>query len=219
MANGQHIRPEDSPDVSRLFENVAFTIVPSRELDDESTSKVALPLRRLSVMGANVSQLSTLLVDHGASEVTTAPGTQSISLHDVTHIISSTSDFPQYHDAVDAFVSVVTPQWVSASLSKHRLAQLRQYSPDPRLFFSGVTVCCVDLPTGDVDAITGGVVAMGGQYSGSLTRFVTHIVALTDDNEKCQKAMSKGLRCKIVLPHWYGQELLRRLSRLTHGQV
>jgi len=36
-----------------------------------------------------------------------------------------------------------------------------------------------------------------------LTKMVTHIVALTLDNDKCEVALKKRLRCKIVLPHWY----------------
>ena len=103
---------------------------------------------------------------------------------------------------MDELIPVVRPEWVTTSLSKRRLAQLRPYSPDPRLFFAGVTVCCADLPPGDKDAIIGGVIAMGGQYTGHLTKLVTHIVALTEHNEKCQQAISKKLRCTIVLPHW-----------------
>ena len=124
-------------------------------------------------------------------------------LADASHIISSTSDFPDYHPAVEAFISVVKPEWITTSIARKRLVQIRQYNPDPRLFFSGVTVYCIDLPPGDMDAIHGGVVAMGGQYSESLTKLVTHIVALTDDTEKCRQAKTKGMRCKVVLPHWY----------------
>ena len=43
---------------------------------------------------------------------------------------------------------------------------------------------------------------MGGLHSGAVTRMVTHIVALTTDHEKCRTAINKGLKCKIVLPHW-----------------
>ena len=44
---------------------------------------------------------------------------------------------------------------------------------------------------------------MGGQYSAPLSKLVTHIVALTLDDEKCELAKKKNLPCKIVLPHWY----------------
>jgi hypothetical protein len=88
-----------------------------------------------------------------------------IPLTDVTHIISTTSDFPDYEAAGEALIPVVKPDWVEASVTKRRLANPRQYSPDPRLFLSGVVVCCADLPSGDEDAIIGGVLAMGGLYS------------------------------------------------------
>ena len=88
-------------------------------------------------------------------------------------------------------------------MTKGRLANPRQYSPDPRLFFSGLVVCCADLPAGDADAIIGGVLAMGGLYSSSVSKMVTHLVALTEDAEKCRVAIDKNLKCRIVLPHWY----------------
>ena len=120
----------------------------------------------------------------------------------VTHIISTTIDFPAYDAANDALKSVVKPDWVDASITKGRLANPRQYSPDPRLFFSGLIVCCADIPSGDADAIIGGVLAMGGLYSSSVSKMVTHIVALSMDSDKCQTALSRDLKCKIVLPHW-----------------
>lgn len=150
----------------------------------------------------NASQLTSLLEGNGGVHVPIEAGGGRVPVSAVTHIISATADFPDYSRATDAMISVVKPDWVSASLSRKRLAQIRPYSPDPRLFFAGVTICCADLPPGDKEAIIGGVVAMGGQYSGSLTRLVTHIVALTEQHEKCQQAIARKLRCTIVLPHW-----------------
>lgn len=98
--------------------------------------------------------------------------------------------------------SIVKPEWVTASIAKGRLANPRSYSPDPRLFFSGLVLCCADIPEGDKDAIIGGVLATGGLYSGSVTKQVTHIVGLTMDHEKCQIVLKKDLMCKVVLPHW-----------------
>lgn len=97
---------------------------------------------------------------------------------------------------------MVKPEWVTASVAKGRLANPRSYSPDPRLFFSGLVLCCADIPEGDKDAVMGGVLATGGLYSSSVTKMVTHIVALTMEHEKCQTVLKKDLKCKIVLPHW-----------------
>jgi len=126
-----------------------------------------------------------------------------INISEVTHIISATSDFPQYTTACDHMIPVVTPNWIAVSLLKNKLAPIRPYTPDPKLFFSGVTVTCADIPDGDKDAIVGAVMAMGGQESSSLTRQTTHIVALTEDHPKCKQAKDKHLKCKVVLPHWF----------------
>lgn len=121
----------------------------------------------------------------------------------MTHVISSTSDFPDYDRATNALIPVIKPDWISASLTKDKLANPRQYSPDPRLFLADVVVCCADLPEGDKDAIVGGVLAMGGLYSQKVATMVTHIVALTMDSDKCAIVQSKKLDIKVVLPHWF----------------
>jgi hypothetical protein len=99
--------------------------------------------------------------------------------------------------------AIVTPLWVEQSIAKGKIANPRQFSPDPRLFFSGLVVAVVGLPDGDKDAIIGGLVAMGGLYSPQVSKLTTHIVALHENNQQCQIVRSKNLNCKIVLPHWY----------------
>jgi hypothetical protein len=96
----------------------------------------------------------------------------------------------------------VKPQWVEVSISRSKLANPRQYNPDPKLFLNAVVVSCADLPEGDKDAIIGGVVAMGGLYTSRMTSSTTHLVALTMDSDKCKMAVKRGLDVKIVLPHW-----------------
>jgi len=126
-----------------------------------------------------------------------------VEFNSVTHIISPTSDFPQYQAARSQMIAVVTPGWVAHSLLKNKLCPPRQFTPDPRLFFSNVIVSCGDIPPGDKDAIVGAVLALGGMESNSLTKLVTHICALTVDHPKCQSALEKNLKVRIVLPHWY----------------
>lgn len=192
----------DAGDGGPLFAQVAFHIVRSASLNDEAANQVSSSANPLSNVKLTLSELASLLQAEGGVDCPLEPMSGKIPLEDVSHIISSTSDFPDYAAAGDALIPVVKPEWVKASVSKKRLANPRQYSPDPRLFFSGVTICCVDLPSGDKDAIIGGVLAMGGLYSGHITRMVTHIVALTEDNDKCDFVLNKKLKCKIVLPHW-----------------
>ncbi|KAL8851252.1 MAG: hypothetical protein Q9221_003782 [Calogaya cf. arnoldii] len=187
---------EEAAAQSLLFSQVHFAIVQSQSL-------------KLS----DAEALTRLLLDNGAQEYTRSGPKGRILLREITHIISSTSDFVEYDDATDALKSVVKPDWVTASVAKGRLANPRSYSPDPRLFFSGLVLCCADIPEGDKDAIMGGVLAAGGLYSSSVTKLVTHIVALTMDHEKCQTVLKKDLKCKIVLPHWF-DDCLRIGKRL-----
>ena len=106
------------------------------------------------------------------------------------------------------------PAWVDQSLKGNKIKNPRPYSPDPQLFMSDVTICCGDLPSGDKEAILGGVLATGGQFSQQLSRTVTHLIALDLDDNKCQVAISKRLNLSIVLPHWFDDCLKvgRRIS-------
>ncbi|KAL8929835.1 MAG: hypothetical protein Q9208_000979 [Pyrenodesmia sp. 3 TL-2023] len=158
-------------------------------------------------------QLNTALKSNGADDCGQRALAELMASNGVTHIISTTSDFPEYDAATEALIPVVKPDWVTASIAKGRLANPRSYSPDPRLFFSGLVLCCADIPEGDKDAIMGGVLATGGLYSSSVTKQVTHIVALTMDHEKCQIVLKKDLKCKVVLPHWF-DDCLRIGKRL-----
>jgi hypothetical protein len=151
------------------------------------------------------TQLHQELVDNGAVQVHLRPD-GSINLENMTHIVAEDIDFPQYEAAQDRMINVVSPSWVQASLMKGKQVPLRPYTPDPRLIFSGINITTADIPTGDKDAIIGGVMAMGGLETSSLTKGVTHIVALSLDHPKCQQALEKKLtrdrKCMIVLPHW-----------------
>ncbi|RFU35403.1 hypothetical protein B7463_g997, partial [Scytalidium lignicola] len=168
-----------------LFEYCVFAIVPSRDL----------PLK-LAV------ELEQTLKNHaGIVKKTALDGT--IDLTDLTHIISTTSDFPQCSAARQQLIPVVTPNWITQSLLKNKAAQMRPFNPDPNLIFSNVNISCADLPAGDKDAIIGAVLAMGGMESNSISRQTTHICALTVDNDKCKEALEKKLKAKIVLPHWF----------------
>jgi hypothetical protein len=131
------------------------------------------------------------------------PDTNRIrDLRKLTHIISNTSDFEDYESALDNFIQVVKPAWIRACVAKNRQTNPRQYSPDPALFLSEVTVSCADIPEGDKEAIMGGVLAMGGLCSDVVTKLVTHLVALNYEDAKVQAAVKRNPRCKIVAPHW-----------------
>ena len=125
------------------------------------------------------------------------------SVRSCTHIISTTSEFPEYENAILCYIPVVKPLWVDHSLQKGKQSNAKAFNPDPKLFFCDVVVSCADIPEGDKDAIIGGVLAMGGTYSYLPSNLVTHMVALTLDNNECRRMEKKNPACKVVLPHWF----------------
>ncbi|KAB5566820.1 hypothetical protein GE09DRAFT_1284540 [Coniochaeta sp. 2T2.1] len=126
-----------------------------------------------------------------------------LPISDATHVISNTSDFPEYTEAEALMVPVVTTDWVKISIQRSRQAQVRPFSPDPRMIFSSVVLTCADLPITDKEAIIGATLALGGVESKDVTKTTTHICALSLDHPKCQTAIERKLKCKIVLPHWF----------------
>ncbi|KAK2879381.1 hypothetical protein FQN49_000924 [Arthroderma sp. PD_2] len=147
-------------------------------------------------------ELSSALQEHGGEVVIHQPQTALPPINEFSHVVSATIDFPGHDAACDALIPVVKPQWVQISISKHKLANPRQYNPDPRLFMNDVIVTCEDIPEGDKEAIIGGVLAMGGLYTSRITSSTTHLVTLTM-TDKCAAAKKRGLPTKIVLPHWF----------------
>ncbi|KAG0135348.1 BRCT domain-containing protein [Tuber indicum] len=186
-----------------LFSEVTFYIVESPELVHEAAREIA-----------------RMLIENGALE-SKPLGTGSamqLDLQEITHIISSTIDFPDYSEVEGLMIPVVKPEWVNFSIQKNRIAHVRPYTPDPRFFLCGIIATIAELPVGDKEAICGGIIAMGGQYGSNLTKFTTHIVALNMDNEKCRQAVAKRMSIKIVLPHWFDDclKLGRRIDEAPY---
>jgi hypothetical protein len=185
-----------------VFQDCVFCIVPSKELNATYSAQVYGPAFWSST-SANVAVQVGDSIGTGGGEVREIGSDGVVDFNGLTHIISTTSDFPQYLPARAQMISIVTPSWVTHSLLKGKQAQIRPYTPDPNLFYSNVNVSCADIPKGDQDAIIGAVLALGGMESSSLTKMVTHVCALTMDHPKCQQVREKNLKIKIVLPHWY----------------
>lgn len=143
------------------------------------------------------------------------PG-EDLNLEHITHIIANTYNFRDYHNAVDRYIQVVKPAWIETSLASAKLAHPRRYSPDPNLILSDVVAICADLPEGDKDAIAGGILAMGGNVSARLTTQVTHVVALSMDNEKAEQVALHNLNIHIVLPHWF-DDCLKLGKKIDEG--
>jgi len=118
-------------------------------------------------------------------------GVEIIDLQEVSHIIAEDIEFSYYPqieqqkntgEVDERMIPVVTPKWVTESIAKSRMLHVRAFNPDPRYFFSGIQVTAADLPEGDKEAIYGGVLALGGQYSSQLTKLTTHLVAINLEN-------------------------------------
>ena len=184
-----------------VFENQAFAIVRGNSITEDLAATISSQLR---LHGGEVS------IDKYPHE--------RLKLNEVSYIIADIYDFPDYYEAVDHFVPVVTPAWIPASIATGKLAHPRKFSPDPHLFMSDVIATCADLPKGDKDAIAGGILAMGGNYAGKLTAACTHLIALSTDNEKAEQVMKNNLKTQIVLPHWFDDclKLGRRISEAPY---
>ncbi|KAK4199748.1 hypothetical protein QBC40DRAFT_281384 [Triangularia verruculosa] len=152
--------------------------------------------------GGMISTLAQHVRENGG-EVLEPDRQGKIQYKKATHIVSNTIDFEEYAESLACMVPVVRADWVRVSIYRGKLAQLRPYSPDPRMIFSSVTVTCADIPTLDKESICGGIMALGGMESKDLTKLTTHICALSLDHPKCQEAREKKLKAKIVLPHWF----------------
>lgn len=71
--------------------------------------------------------------------------------------------------------------------------------------FSGVIACATSLPPSDLEVLSAGITALGGQWRTGLTKDVTHLFAMSPDSQKYATAMHfKGeTGVKVVLPHWF----------------
>ncbi|KAL4953904.1 BRCT domain-containing protein [Aspergillus filifer] len=171
----------------QLFDQLKLCIVCSNDLSQDTAY-----------------QLASTLEENGGESIIYQPPAECPDLAQFNYFMSATIDFPGFDAANDALIPVVKPQWIQASLSKGKLANVRQYSPDPRLFLNDVTVTCGDIPEGDKDAIIGGVLAKGGNYNPKLTAQCTHLVDLSADSDKARIVKNRKLdNIRIVLPHWF----------------
>ncbi|KAH6678877.1 BRCT-containing protein [Plectosphaerella plurivora] len=155
-----------------------------------------------SLVPKDIAGFADIAQQHGA-EILEPRRDGSIRLQDATHIVSHTIDFPQFKDSQAYMIPVVTNDWIASTIRRGRLAQVRPFSPDPRMIFSKVTITCADLPMTDKETIIGATLALGGLESPDVTRQTTHLCALSIDDARCVAALQKNAQIKIVLPHWF----------------
>lgn len=131
-------------------------------------------------------------------------GAESVPLEEATHIITLTLDFEGQDRAKGGSVTV-TDYWAQRSLILGRLQLVQNFSPDPSMLFSGVVACATDLVPSDVEVLSAGITALGGQWRAGLTRDVTHLFAVGPGSEKYRTALryQKDTQVKVLLPHWF----------------
>jgi hypothetical protein len=155
----------------------------------------------LLISNKNLSQLSSIVQDNGAT-VCEPRRDGSLPIEKVTHIVSNTIDFTQFTESQAIMIPVVTTDWITTSIARRKQANVRTFSPDPRMIFSQVIVTCGDLPIMDKESILGATMALGGQETKDATRLTTHICSLSMDHPKVEASLQKGWKGKVVLPHW-----------------
>ncbi|KAF2661310.1 hypothetical protein K491DRAFT_764955 [Lophiostoma macrostomum CBS 122681] len=181
-----------------LFSDNVFTIIPNM-LSEERVDQLT---RDIVAAGGTVKPFDA---SYGRID----------RLKDIRYIISATADFPDFLSAFELFIHIVKPSWVDSCLKAGKIKNPRTFSPYPGLFMSDVVVCCGEhLPQGDKEAIEGGIIAAGGQFSPVLSKLVTHLIALDVEDPRCTLAGSKRLRVQKLLPHWFDDCLKvgRRIS-------
>ncbi|KAF8647813.1 hypothetical protein AX16_006533 [Volvariella volvacea WC 439] len=122
----------------------------------------------------------------------------------LTHIITNSHRFEGWQD-VSPTTLVVTDKWIERSVLVGRLMPAEHYSPNPAMIFSGVVACATELPVPDLEVLSAGITALGGQWRTGLTKDVTHLFAIGNTSTKYATALhfKEYTSIKVLLPHWF----------------
>lgn len=174
----------------KLFENLKLLILSSPELEDEALMEVEQLLKE------NKAQYDVKSIHDVIKEDAFVDG-------EYTHIISNTIYFKLYNFSQENLIPVVTSEFVFKTIEKGSQPGIRPFSPDPRNVLKKVHICVGGLPDADKEVIHGGVRALGGSYSETLNKFVTHLISMDPDEDCCIAVNSiQDFDIKIVLPYW-----------------
>ncbi|TFK70491.1 hypothetical protein BDN72DRAFT_958770 [Pluteus cervinus] len=162
----------------------------------------------LSIPDQKRTQITSLLSSNGATEVD--------DVQEATHIISNSHRFEGWQD-VDPETEVVTDSWVERSMVLGKLQGTTFYSADPAMIFSGVVACATELPAPDLEVLSAGITALGGQWRTGLTKDVTHLFAISNTSHKYATALhfQHDTHIKVLLPHWFDDAVRLGMGRLN----
>ncbi|KAF8987641.1 hypothetical protein BDQ17DRAFT_1435488 [Cyathus striatus] len=141
-------------------------------------------------------QLRHVMIAHGATEASRPSDTR------ITHAISDSWRFEGWRDVQREGVVVVTDKWVERSVILSKPQPHQYYSTHPTKIFSGVIGTSANLPSSDIEVLSAGLSALGGQWRPALTREITHLFSLSSAGEKYSTAMQIR-SIKVVVPHWF----------------
>ena len=130
-------------------------------------------------------------------------------LNKFTHVISNTTEFPNFDMASDSLMMpVLTSDWVIDSATHGKLESVRSYAVDSRLFLNRCVISCSSsVCEGDKTVIAAAVKTFGGVYIEGITRSLTHLITTNSSDDLCGivKDYNKHLgRTAIVTvaPEW-----------------
>ncbi|RXW21707.1 hypothetical protein EST38_g4150 [Candolleomyces aberdarensis] len=138
------------------------------------------------------------------------------SLSEATHVISNSDRFEGWQDLREE-TAVVTDKWLERSLVLGKPQPPNYYSVDPAMIFSGVIACATELPAQDLEVLSAGILALGGQWRTGLTKEVTHLFAIDSKSSKYSTALhhQDQTHVKVVLPHWFDDSVRLGLGGLA----
>ena len=100
----------------------------------------------------------------------------------------------------DTPANFVTPLWVERTVVLNSTQDPAGYSPDPALLFSGIIASATDLAPSDLEVLSAGITALGGQWRSGLTKEVTHLFALSKGSPKYETVIKfQKTRCLSLI--------------------
>lgn len=185
-----------------LFENFNLLILRSPVLDNSEISAISQILDKHKVP-LHVQDITDDLTE------------EFFVSKKYSHIVSNTSDFSLYKKTQEKLIPVVTSLFIHKVEELKRQPSIRPFSPNPEHVLKDVTVCVGGLPDSDKEVIYGAVRALGGSFSETLNRFVTHLIS-TDLEEDCCIVVRTidEPKITIVVPNWIDDciKLRKRLN-------
>ncbi|KAK7677914.1 hypothetical protein QCA50_019104 [Cerrena zonata] len=187
----------DSSNSPQLFSNVFYAI--SDLIEDNK--------RR---------QLAALLNANGAQAV--PPNDPTLS-HFITTALPHTKSQSLDGLPSDTHAHLVTPLWVERTIIINSVQDPANHSPDPALLFSSITAAATDLAPSDLEVLSAGITALGGQWRSGLTKEVTHLFALSTGSAKYETAVrfQKTINIKVLVPHWFDDSVRLGVRGLATG--